>query len=423
MSGVRRPRSLAGVLIWAGAEKLQVKSFQSWSILPAVQARTVRDVDGVRAAKSLAAHERLAAVNRCGVSCSVTEAHDQEIRCHEVGYNYCVPKHHCTDRAEWRLLPGKPAEHLAAYYQLDCDYGTASMVSWESGGSEPIYLCESHAKGVGFSGDNSSGVRTITDQSVQSDNQTTRDDRTQTRAVADTGLKDTAPPESARSLANIKAGRAMTDPSVRGAVRDLTYGNSAKALVDETIWNLETGDYEVYRTELLHGKTASEAAQAAGGQLAAVYRKINEYTLKLETVLSESKATIAVEEVIDKPLEHATLEIIANSAMGDTEKDTAIQQLGALQEWIKGGLNPEITPLEAHRTARAVGDRVDWGGNTRVLEELKPAYRALYSGLRNAIRAAVPEAQNLDERLSNLCAAKSDLENLLKAKELNPQVA
>jgi len=297
------------------------------------------------------------------------------------------------------------------------------MVSWENGGSEPIYLCESHAKGVRFSGDNSSGVRRITDQSVQSDNQTARDNRTQTRKVAATGLKDTAPPESARSLADTKAGRGMTDPSVRGAVRDLTYGNSAKALVDETIWNLETGDYEVYRIELQQGKTAAEAARAAGGQLAAVHRKINEYTLKLETVLSESKATIAVEEVIDKPLEHATLEIIANSAMGDTGKDAAIQQLGALQEWIKGGLNPEITPLEAHRTARAVGDRVNWGGNTRVSEELKPAYRALYSGLRNAIRTAVPEAQNLDERLSNLCAAKSDLENLLKAKELNPQVA
>jgi hypothetical protein len=359
----------------------------------------------------------------CGVSCSVTEAHDQEMRCHKVGYNYRVPKQHCTDRAEWRLLPGKPAGHLAAYYQLDCDYGTASMASWENGGSEPIYLCESHAKGVGSSADNRSGVRTITDQSVQSDNQTTSDDRTQTRAVAGTGLKDTAPPESARSLADTKARRTMTDPSVRGGIRDLTYGNSAKALVDETIWNLETGDYEMYRTELQQGKTAAEAAQAAGGQLAAVHRKINEYTLKLETVLSESKATIALEEVIDKPLEHATLEIIANSAMGDTEKDAAIQQLGALQEWIKGGLNPEITPLEAHRTARAVGDRVNWGGNTRVSEELKPAYRALYSGLRNAICGAVPEAQNLDERLSNLCAAKSDLENLLKAKELNPQVA
>jgi hypothetical protein len=64
MSGVRRHRSLAGVLIWAGAEKLQVKSFESWSILPAVQARAVRDVDGARAAKSLVAHARVDAVNR-----------------------------------------------------------------------------------------------------------------------------------------------------------------------------------------------------------------------------------------------------------------------------------------------------------------------------------------------------------------------
>jgi hypothetical protein len=110
-------------------------------------------------------------------------------------------------------------------------------------------------------------------------------------------------------------------------------------MVDEAIWNLATGDYEVYRTGLGQGKSAKEAAQAAGGQLAVIHQKISEYTLKLEVVLSESKATINLGETVDKPLEQAVLEIISNGAMSDLEKDTAIQQLGAVQEWVKCGLH------------------------------------------------------------------------------------
>jgi len=58
----------------------------------------------------------------------------------------------------------------------------------------------------------------------------------------------------------------------------------------------------------------------------------------------------------------------------------------------------------------AIGDRLNWGGTTGVSEEFKPVYRALYASLKMAIRTAVPEAQNLHNRLTNLYAAKSDLE-------------
>jgi hypothetical protein len=181
-------------------------------------------------------------------------------------------------------------------------------------------------------------------------------------------------------------------------------------MVDEAIWNLATGDYQVYRAALQQGKSASEAAQAAGGQLAVVHRKISDYTLKLEAVLSGAKATIKVGEVIDKPLEHAVLEIIGNDATSDLEKDSAIQQLGALQEWVKHGQQGEITPLQAHRILLAIGDRLNWGGTTGVLEEFKPVYRALFGSLKTALCIGVPEAQNLHDRLTNLYAAKSDLE-------------
>jgi len=173
---------------------------------------------------------------------------------------------------------------------------------------------------------------------------------------------------------------------------------------------MPTGDYQVYRTALQQGKPAIEAAQCAGGQLAIVHRKISEYTAKIEAVLSKSRATINVRDVIDKPFEHAVLDIISSVAMGEAEKDAAVAHLGAFQEQINRGLDREMTPLQAHRIARAVGDRANWGTTACLSEELKPAFRAVYSSLRNALRAAVPEAHDFDERLANLCAAKSDLE-------------
>ena len=272
-------------------------------------------------------------------------------------------------------------------------------------------MCESHAKQLGRSHEHCPDVRIITTaQSDHSNDPIKREDRTQTQEVAGIKPKGSASSEAARSLAHNKVGRATTDPSVRSPVRDFTYGNSAKAMVDEVIWNMATGDYQVYRTALEQGKSAREAAQAAGGQLAVIHRKISDYTLKLEATLSESKATINVAEVIDKPLDHAVLEIISNAAMSDLEKDAAIQQLGTLQQWVKHGLQGDMTPLQANQIILAIGDRLNWGGTTGVSEEFMPVYRALYASLKTAIRTTVPEAQNLHDRLTNLYAAKSDLE-------------
>jgi hypothetical protein len=321
-----------------------------------------------------------------------------------------VPKLHCTSRAEWRLQPGKPAEPLSAHYQLDCDYGTTVITCWEDGGSEPIYVCEGHAKQLGRSREHRPDIRIITAESGHSNDPIKSEDRIQITELAGSDPKDLALSEVGRGLAETKVGRAMTEPSVRFAARDPTYGNSAKAMVDEVIWNMATGNHEVYRAALQQGKSAIEAARAAGGQLAVVHRKIGDYTVRLEAVLSESEAIISAGEAIDKPLEQAVLEIISNGAMSDMEKDAAIQQLGALQEWVKHGLQEGITPVEANRIILAIGDRLNWGATADVSEEFKPAYRALYGSLKTAIRTAVPEAQDLHDRLTNLYAVKSDLE-------------
>jgi len=184
---------------------------------------------------------------------------------------------------------------------------------------------------------------------------------------------------------------------------------------------LAAGDHEAYRTALQQGKAATEAAQVAGGQLAVIHQKIRDYALKLETVLAESKATINVAETIDKPLEQAMLEIIGNGAMSDQEKDAGIQQLGTVQEWVKQGVQVDMTALQANQLMLAIGERLNWGGSAEVAEECKPAYRTLYLSLKAAILAAVPDAKNLVERLANLYAAKSEASpELPGTKELTP---
>lgn len=346
----------------------------------------------------------------------------------------------CTCRASWRLLRGKAAQPLSAHYQLECDYETALVDDYLEGeGDNPIYLCENHVTAMAQSNanrDSVAGVRAIDAQSSGSNSPPTKEDRVATRSfraeppvAASIPLPEPlaapapafAPPSAANpreavvKLAAKGVGSKRT-PGSRSPARDLVFGDSTKALVDETIWNIATGDSEAYRTVLQEGKTTAEAAKAAGGQVAIVHRKINEYTLKLETLLSQSQATIRVSEVVDDPLERAMLDIIRSETMGDAAKDAAVDHLGAFQESIKRGLGRAITPLQAYRLARDIADRANWGGASNLAEEVKPAYRAVYSCLRKVTRATVPDAQELEERLMNLLSAKAELASSLATK-------
>ncbi len=326
-----------------------------------------------------------------------------------------MPKRNCTSPAEWRLQTGKPAEALSPHYRLDCDYGTAVIICWQQGGNEPIYVCGSHAKKVGRSREHGPEARIITPPSEQQEpvgDPIKPADRTEIHQVLVTKSNGSASPDAARNLPQTKVKRPMADARMKSPPRDFSiYGNSAKAMVDEAIWNLAKGDLQSYRAALEQGKSAREAAHAAGGQLAVIHLKISEYTSRLEALFSESTATISLAETIDKPLDQAVLEIISNDAMRDSEKDAAVQELGELQEWMKHGLQGELTPLQADRILLAIGQRLNWGASTDVSEKFKPVYGALYGSLKAAIRGAVPQAQNLHDRLTNLYAAKSDLES------------
>jgi hypothetical protein len=315
-------------------------------------------------------------------------------------------------------VPGRPAAPLSEHYKLDCDYGTPVMALYKTGdGSDAIYLCANHVSEVPVrvGHPNFGDVRVV---QAEATGGAGAPESVAAISVAEVAAPKIVTPIAAAPVRSVKSLKAATviDRPVRMPARDLTYGSAAKALVDEAIWNMATGDFELYRTALAQGRSTIEAALAAGGQLGVVHRKISEYTIKLEAILFESKARINREEAIDKPFELATQEIIANDKMGDAAKDAAIEHIGALQQALNKGLEREISPLQAHRVACAIGERVHWGMSASVAEELRPAYRAVYGSVRSALRKSAPHAQMLEERLVNLFAARADLDHAIAAK-------
>jgi hypothetical protein len=250
--------------------------------------------------------------------------------------------HHrrCTNRSAWRLPPGKTPERLSPYYQLDCDFGTALVLIWKTDGTEPLYLCEEHAK----------ELRATTDRSAGAGPAHNRE------------KKEQSAPEA-------------------------------------------------------HGKPARPAQSAAERSLA-IDRQISELNAQLESILAQSQATISVASAIDAPLEQSALGIIGDAGMTDMQKDTAIEQLGALQESIKQGAGQEIAPLKAHEIRQALGNHLQGdAGNAN------PAHRAVCASLENAIHAAAPRSKGLEERIANLRNMKASLEDDPAAKELAPVVA
>jgi hypothetical protein len=379
-------------------------------------------------------------------------------------YNCRVPKRPCSQRAEWRLVPGKAPQRLSVHYQLACDYGTPLITIFkQSDGNEPVYLCEAHIAELErmapvVAAKNRFAAPVIAQPVIAGKDrlpdapradrldQPTQSRDTRTPAIAQhttarptetlrekvdqgaservdlrpegTDPRNLSPAKeisvpAAASVAKLTRpgvlGRAPKDP-LRPRVRDLTYGDSAKALVDEAIWNLAPGDLDVYRTALREGKPAIEAAQCAGGQLAVIVRKISEYEQTLEALLTQSKPIISVVQVIHQPLERVLLDLIGNHEIHEAEKDAAIERLGALEESLNRGLAPEITLLQALKITVAVGERANWGTSADLTEELKPAYGAVYASLKNSIGAAVPETASVFERLANLSVAKAELE-------------
>lgn len=242
---------------------------------------------------------------------------------------------HCTNRSEWRLLPGKPPERLSPYYQLACDFGSSLIASWGTEeGTEPIYLCEGHAKQFLSSVANRASAGSVARHKE-------REKEAKPGPVAGSQKASPAPPAP---------GNTTRDP---------------------------------------HRKPTTPE-QSLADRCVAIDRQISELASQMENILSQSEATIDAVSTIDAPLEQAILEIIGNPAMSETQKDAAITRLGELQKSLKQGAGQRMTLLEAHRIQRSLAGCLS--GNFGVSDEAKPGYRAVHDGLEEAIHAALSES-------------------------------
>lgn len=272
-------------------------------------------------------------------------------------------------------------------------------------------LLKSGAAGAGAGAGNFAG------QVLAGDDPLSRENLMETGKIAGFTSALSVPFEAVGGLAATKLGRGTINASMGAQSRDLTYANPAKALIREEIHDISTGDWGAYQEALRAGKTPSEAAQAAGGRFAAVSQRVNELTPRLGKLLNASTAQIPVHNVIDKPLEDAAIEVIQNPAMTDTEKMTAIGKLGDLQKSLKEGLGETATPAQLQTIKQAVGNRVNWGGTSAITDDVKGAYRSVYGSLKEAIHRSVPGTTELDNRLTDLLGASSDLVSQAKGEE------
>jgi hypothetical protein len=212
------------------------------------------------------------------------------------------------------------------------------------------------------------------------------------------------------AIAKTKFGRSLINASVGATARDVIYGNPARALLDEGIVTPFTGDVEAIK--------AGRGLIDAGGRLGAVSQRVMELQPQVNAALSASKKTLQFADVVDKPLLDAFNDIVGNQAMTQAEKQAAIAQLGDLQQSLHAGFGSDLTPLEANQLKNQIGARVRWTGTNQVGDEVKPAYKAVYASLKNAVNDAVPEVADLNERLTNLHAAQDDLLTLSRNEEV-----
>jgi hypothetical protein len=291
---------------------------------------------------------------------------DDRLRLLQRGRACAPPKSHCPNRSEWRVVPGRPPERLSPYYQLICEFGSSLILSWRNEGSEPVYVCEEHAKGFEHSAD----VRASTGSRPS---ETSKNNETEDSAEAEP----------------------LADPKPISAAAPVIANISAEAQRETT-----------------------RPVQSLAGRCAAINQVISDLATQLENAFSQSEATISVVDTIDSPLEQAALEVIGNQAIPETQKDVTVQQLGALQESLKQDVGQKITPLQAHRIKQTVGNCLS--GDISVVDEAKPGYRAVYDSLESAIHTGVPKAKRLEERLANLLKMKAELGSFPEAKELAP---
>ena len=251
------------------------------------------------------------------------------------------------------------------------------MLIWRNDGTEPIYLCEEHAQEL------AQELAQKVAQKLAPKVEHSADARASAHSLS------VAASKNGEASKHGETAPGETEPAA-------ALGKTSAAS------EVSNGASETHRK-------IAKSPRSPAERRAAFLQTIGELTRQLEGILSQSEAPISVAQTIDIPLEHAALEIIENSAMSETQKDSTVQQLGALQQSLKRDVSQEMTIVEAHRIKQSVGNSLNGDGS--VPEEAKSGLRDVYDSLDRVIHDAVPKAKHLEERLEHLLKMKVELES------------
>jgi hypothetical protein len=75
-------------------------------------------------------------------------------------------------------------------------------------------------------------------------------------------------------------------------------------------------------------------------------------------------------------------------------------------------------PLEANTIKQEIGQSTNWAGRERVGELVDPIKKQVYGQLKDSVNTAAPGAADLNERLTNLLAAQTDVNKLAGFEEV-----
>lgn len=267
------------------------------------------------------------------------------------------------------------------------------------------------------------GSGTVAGQAITGQNPLTSQSLKETGINAGVGAgSDLALSGIANALISKVARRAVNE-SVGAAARDVTYGNPAKALLNEGIANPATGDLEAYKAAVRTGSTPDQAMLSAGGRAAAVQSRISLLQPALDNILSQAPGKIpasTVTNVIDQGIKG----IQANHGITAPDAQAAIAELNEVKQaalkitGVPGAAATAWSPLQANTVKQEIGANVNWTGRERIGEIVEPIRKQVYGALKDAVNAAAPGAADLNERLSDLYAARGDIQKLMQTEEV-----
>src|SRR5207245_1813964 len=127
---------------------------------------------------------------------------------------------------------------------------------------------------------------------------------------------------------------------------------------------------------------------------------------------------------VTDPIDNGIQAILKNRGVTAEDAQAAIKELQAMKQAalkipaVPGATAKAWAPLEANALKQEIGQSTNWAGRERVGELVEPIKKQIYGNLKNSVNAAAPGTATLNERLTNLLAAQSDVNKLAGFEEV-----